>query len=156
MLSEFRTSGFRDGFWAEPNRFQYGARQELAAWRSTLFRHLPLISTFVRPLPILFEPKASKSMRKKSARVKHTMTVRRKIPGRSWNCETGIWISCRFRGSLSGHFRRYEVLPEPRGLRERRRLSDSCCLEPMPGRTPRRLRNVRLRLPKMRDGSSRF
>src|SRR5947208_8181723 len=71
MLSESRIYGFRDGFWGEANRFESGVLKELRAWRSTLLRHLPLISTFVRSLLTRFQLRASKSMRKKSRRVKY-------------------------------------------------------------------------------------
>jgi ribonuclease Z len=40
---------------------------------------------------------------------------------RSRYCETGIWISLGLCGTLCGHFRGYEVLPEPYRFRQRRR-----------------------------------
>src|SRR5207249_1999907 len=80
MLLESRICGCRDGFWVEANRYESGVLKGLRAWWSTLFRHLLLISTFVRPLPIRFHLKESKLMRKKSHRGKSTMMVWRESP----------------------------------------------------------------------------
>jgi hypothetical protein len=131
MLLESRICGYRDGFWAETGRFGSGVRQELAAWRSIFPRHLLLIFTLVRPLLIPFRRKASRSIRKNhpGRNIQSWFDASLRIPRRSWNCETRLWISRRFCGSLCGHFRRYEVLPKPRGFCQRRRLSDSRYLE---------------------------
>src|SRR6266513_5071412 len=84
ILWESRICGFRDGFWGEANRYQSGGLKELRVWRSTLLRHSPLILAFVRLLLIPFQLKASKSIRRRSPKVKYTMTVRRESP-HSWS-----------------------------------------------------------------------
>jgi hypothetical protein len=131
MLLESRICGYREGFWAATDRFQYG----VPATHSMADDLVRAFASDIRIRQAAPDPLPAKGVGIDAKEIAQGEIYNGGLARVSaflvdhQTMKPSVWISCRFCGSLCSHFGRHEVLPEPRGFRQGSGMPDSRCLE---------------------------